>query len=61
MPGIISVVTGRTTTQYEYYLPSQLPPAQRGLICLIEVIAFVVYQDKCREILYFDLPDSFHT
>ena len=26
-----------------------------------EVIALVIYQDECREVLYFNLPDSFHT
>ena len=26
-----------------------------------EVISFVIYQNKCREIFYFYFPDSFHT
>ena len=26
-----------------------------------EIITLVVYQDECREVFYFNLPDSFHT
>ncbi len=28
---------------------------------LEEVVALVVHEDECREVLYADLPDSFHT
>ena len=26
-----------------------------------EIITFIVHQDKCREVLNFDFPDSFHS
>ena len=25
-----------------------------------EIVTLVVYQDECREVFYFDLPDRFH-
>ena len=28
---------------------------------LEEVVALVVHEDECREVLYLDLPDSFHS
>ena len=33
----------------------------RGLDLLEEVIAFVIHQDKRREIFHFNFPDRFHT
>ena len=32
-----------------------------GLQLLEEVVALVVYEDECREVLYGNLPDSLHT
>ncbi len=26
-----------------------------------EVVTLIIYQDKCREVFHFNLPDSFHT
>ena len=32
-----------------------------GFYLFKEVIAFIIYEDKCREIFYFNFPNGFHS
>ena len=48
------VIYGMTELEFTTFVAT-------GFYLFKEVIAFIIYEDKCRKIFYFNFPNGFHS